>query len=93
MEFKSLIISIVGFRNFFCCLVWAVDLGVQIFDEWRSLYIGSFCPAMISLRRLIFKSINVLFRISFVALSALLILKLKSLMRGEVCTLGHFVLR
>ena len=49
MEFKSLIISIVGFRNFFCCLVWAVDLGVQITDEGRSLYIGSFCPAMTSL--------------------------------------------
>ena len=45
LEFKSLIISIVGFRKFFCCLVWAVDLGV------------------------------------------------KSLMRGEVCLLGHFVLR
>ena len=35
----------------FCCLVWAVDLGVQITDEQRSLYIGSFCPAMTSLSR------------------------------------------
>jgi hypothetical protein len=45
------IISIVGFRNFFCCLVWAVDLGVRITDEGRSLYIGSFCPAMTPLSR------------------------------------------
>ena len=51
MEFKSLIISIFGFRNFFCCLVWAIDLGVQINDEGRSFYIGSFCPAMTSLSR------------------------------------------
>ena len=49
LEFKSLIILIIGFRNFFCCLDWAVDLGVQITDERRSLYIGSFCFAMISL--------------------------------------------
>ena len=49
--FKSLIISIVRFRNLFCCLVWAVDLGVQIIDEGRSFYIGSFCPAMTSLSR------------------------------------------
>ena len=28
---------------------WAVDLRVQIIDEGRSLYIGSFCPAMTSL--------------------------------------------
>ena len=47
LEFKSLIILIVGFRNFFCCLVWAVDLGAQITDEGRSLHIGSFCPAML----------------------------------------------
>ena len=52
-EFKSLIISIVGFRNFICCLVCAVDLGVQITDEGRSLYIGSFCPAMTSLSSLL----------------------------------------
>jgi hypothetical protein len=32
-------------------LAWAVDLGVQITDEEISLYIGSFCPAMTSLRR------------------------------------------
>ena len=30
-------------------MVWAVDLGVQITDDGRSLYIGSFCPAMTSL--------------------------------------------
>ena len=41
LEFKSLIIVIVGFQNFVCCLVWAVYLGVQITDEGRSLYIGS----------------------------------------------------
>ena len=35
----------------FCCLVWAVVLGVQITDESRSLYIGSFCPVMTSLSR------------------------------------------
>ena len=39
--FKSLIIVIVGFQNFVCCLAWAVDLWVQIPDEGRSLYIGS----------------------------------------------------
>jgi hypothetical protein len=50
-EFKSLIISIIDFRNFFCCLAWAVDLGVQITDKVRSLYIGSFCPALTSLSR------------------------------------------
>ena len=32
-------------------MVWAVDLGVQIADVGRSLYIGSFCPAMTSLSR------------------------------------------
>ena len=48
MEFKSLIIVIVGFQNFVCYLAWAVDLGV---DEGRSLYIGSFCIAMTSLSR------------------------------------------
>ena len=53
LEFKSLIIVIVGFQNFVCCLVWAVYLGVQITDEGRSLYIGSFCPAMTSLSRLV----------------------------------------
>ena len=51
LEFKSLIILIVGFRNFFCCLVWAVDLGVQITDEGRSLYYGSYCLAITSLSR------------------------------------------
>ena len=51
LEFKSLIIVIVGFQNLVCCLVWAVYLGVQITDEGRSLYIGSFCPAMTSLSR------------------------------------------
>ena len=45
-EFKSLIIVIVGFENFVCCLTWAVYFGVQITDEGRSLYIGSFCPEM-----------------------------------------------
>ena len=50
LEFKS-IISIIGFRNFFCCLVWPVDLGVQITDEGRSFYIGLFCPAITSLSR------------------------------------------
>ena len=49
LEFKSLIIVIVHFQNFVCCLAWAVDLGVQVTDEGRSLYIGSFCPAMTSL--------------------------------------------
>jgi len=39
LEFKSLIIVIVGFRKFFRCLVWAIDLGVQITDEGRSLHI------------------------------------------------------
>ena len=51
MEFKSLIISMVGFQNFFCCLAWAVDLGVQITVEGKRFYIGSFCPAMTSLSR------------------------------------------
>ena len=46
-----LIIVIVGFQNFVYRLAWAVDLGVQITDMGRSLYIGSFCPAMISLSR------------------------------------------
>ena len=46
-----MIILIVGFRNFFSCLVWAVDFGVQITGEGRSLYIRSFCPAMTSLSR------------------------------------------
>ena len=27
-------------------MIWAIDLGVQITDEGRCLYIGSFCPAM-----------------------------------------------
>ena len=39
LEFKSLIIVIVGFQNFVCCLAWAVDLEVQITDERRCLYI------------------------------------------------------
>ena len=47
----SLIIVIVGFQNFVCCLVWAVDLGVQLTDEGRNVYIGSFCPEMTSLSR------------------------------------------
>ena len=46
-EFKSLIIVIVGFQNWVCCLLWAVYVGVQITDG-RSLYIGPFCPAMTS---------------------------------------------
>jgi hypothetical protein len=46
-----IVIVIVGFQNFVCCLAWAVDLGVQITDEGRSLYIGPFCPAMTSLSR------------------------------------------
>ena len=37
--------------DFFCYLAWAVDLGFQITDVGRSLYIGSFCPAMTSLSR------------------------------------------
>ena len=41
LEFKSLIILIAGFQNFAFCLVQAVDLGVQINDDGRSLYIGS----------------------------------------------------
>ena len=54
MEFKSLIIVIVGFfilifSLFVCYLAWAVDLGLQITDVGRSLYIGPFCPAMTSL--------------------------------------------
>ena len=32
-------------------MAWGVDLGVQITDMGRSLYIGSFCPAMTSLSR------------------------------------------
>ena len=32
-------------------MAWAVDLEVQITDVGRSLYIGSFCPAMTSLSR------------------------------------------
>ena len=51
LEFKSLITLFVGFKNFFCCLAGAVDLGVQTTDEGRSLYNGSFCPAMKSLSR------------------------------------------
>ena len=51
MEFNSLIIVIVGFQHFVCCLACAVNLGVQVNDEGRSLYIGSFCPAMTSLSR------------------------------------------
>ena len=47
-EFKSLIIVIVSFQNCVCCLDWVVYLGVEITDEGRSLYIGSFCPAMTS---------------------------------------------
>ena len=37
LEFKSLIIVIVGFQNFVCCLPWAVDLGVLITDEGKIL--------------------------------------------------------
>ena len=51
LEFKSQIIVMVGFQNFVCYLVWAVYFGVQITDEGRSLYIGSFCPTMTSLSR------------------------------------------
>ena len=32
-------------------MAWVVDLGDQITDVGRSLYIGSFCPAMTSLSR------------------------------------------
>ena len=32
-------------------MAWAIDLGVQITDVGRSLYIWSFCPAMTSLSR------------------------------------------
>ena len=47
-------------------LAWAVDIGFQITDVGRSLYIGPFCPAMTSLSRyleeaafsMIFKSIE-----------------------------------
>ena len=49
--FKSLIMVIVGFQNFVCCLACAVDLWVQITGEGRSLHIGSFCPAITSLSR------------------------------------------
>ena len=59
LEFKSLIIVIVGFFfNFeFLFVTWP---GVQITDVGRSLYIGSFCPAM-KLRRelLVFRSLQV----------------------------------
>ena len=45
----------VGFLNFefffVCYLAWTIDLGFQITDVGRSLYIGSFCPAMTSLSR------------------------------------------
>ena len=53
LDFKSLII-VIGFFFFFFYLAWAVDLGVQITDEGRSLYIGSFCPAMRSLEEAAF---------------------------------------
>ena len=51
MDFKSLIIVIVNFYNYCLLLSLGFDLGVQITDMERSLYIGSFCPAMISLSR------------------------------------------
>jgi hypothetical protein len=36
-----------------------VDIGVQITDEGRSLYIGSFCPAMTSFEEIeILKAVN-----------------------------------
>ena len=51
LQFKSRSIVIVDFQNFVCSLTWAVDLGVQIADDGRSLYIVSFWPAMIALSR------------------------------------------
>jgi hypothetical protein len=36
LEFKSLIIVIVGFHNVVYCLVWVVYLGVQITDVGKS---------------------------------------------------------
>ena len=41
LKFESLIILIVGFRNFFCCLAWAVDLGVQSVIETSTVN----CPS------------------------------------------------
>ena len=38
LEFKSLIIVIVGFQNFVCCLVWAIDLEVQSL-MWGEVFI------------------------------------------------------
>ena len=32
------ILVIVGFKNFVCCLAWAVDLGVQI-TVWGEVYV------------------------------------------------------
>ena len=51
MEFKSLVIVIVGFQNCVCCLLWDVYLGVKLTDEGESLYNRTFCPAMTSLSR------------------------------------------
>ena len=48
------IVSFLKFCIFVCCLAWAVDLGVQITDVGRSLYIGSFCPAITSLSRYLY---------------------------------------
>ena len=54
------IIVIVGFKNFVCCLAWAADFGVQITDEGRSLYIGPFWPAMTSLSRYFDEEIEII---------------------------------
>ena len=45
-QFESLIIVIVSFQNFVSCLAW--DWSSNHCVE-RSLYIGSFCPAMTSM--------------------------------------------
>ena len=45
----SMIIVFVGYQNVVCCLVWAVLSWSSNHSEGRSLYIGSFCPAMTSL--------------------------------------------
>ena len=47
----QLIIVIVGFQNFVCCLVWAVLSWSSNHCVGRSLYIGSSCPAMTSLSK------------------------------------------
>ena len=44
LEFKSLIIVIVGFQNFICCLAWTVDLEVQITVRGEVCILGHFVP-------------------------------------------------